>query len=417
MKIKESKMVKKIYLTGHYSFGNRGCEAIVRSTVTLLNEYSDNLEFLVPSSDFDNDRKQWPDAHKYNVKFVKPFLPSVARYWVNLQMLPIPLIQKVVWPFKIDEDTKRYIEEADLILSVGGDNYSLDYKVPSPLMALDSYAKKIGKPVIIWGASVGPFDKLPSFIPTIKKHLNNLDVIFVREGISYSYLKDDLNLQTKVYQVADPAFTLIPESIEIDNFKSSGMRNGILGLNISPLIMKYFGDSKVNNEWIYNEIAEFINLVHEKYNLNIILTPHVMPFETSDNNDYDFMKPILKKVKNKDMVSILYKTLNAAQLKFIISKYRFFIGARTHATIAALSSGVPTVSIAYSIKAKGINDAIFKTDKYVLNTPEVNRDSLEQYLIKLFDDEVKIRKILEKEIDKVRQAAHKQAELTVNFLK
>lgn len=44
-----------------------------------------------------------------------------------------------------------------------------------------------------------------------------------------------------------------------------------------------------------------------------------------------------------------------------------FIGARTHATIAAYSSCVPTLVVGYSIKARGIAKDLFGTDEgYVL---------------------------------------------------
>jgi colanic acid/amylovoran biosynthesis protein len=69
-------------------------------------------------------------------------------------------------------------------------------------------------------------------------------------------------------------------------------------------------------------------------------------------------------------------TLNAAQIKQVISQCRFFIGARTHATIAALSSIVPTVSIAYSIKAKGINQDLFGHQDAVIDSSEVSQTSL-----------------------------------------
>jgi polysaccharide pyruvyl transferase WcaK-like protein len=51
--------------------------------------------------------------------------------------------------------------------------------------------------------------------------------------------------------------------------------------------------------------------------------------------------------------------IGARQVKWVISKCRYFIGARTHATVAAFSTGVPTISIAYSKKARGINRDIF----------------------------------------------------------
>ena len=58
---------------------------------------------------------------------------------------------------------------------------------------------------------------------------------------------------------------------------------------------------------------------------------------------------------------------NCMELKGIISRCRFFIGARTHATIAAYSTGVPTLVVGYSVKARGIARDLFGTEEgYVL---------------------------------------------------
>ena len=63
--------MKRIYLSGQSSFGNRGCEAIVRSTVELLNDCFKDIEVLVPSVDIEKDKKQWPDSINHNVTFVE----------------------------------------------------------------------------------------------------------------------------------------------------------------------------------------------------------------------------------------------------------------------------------------------------------------------------------------------------------
>jgi len=47
------------------------------------------------------------------------------------------------------------------------------------------------------------------------------------------------------------------------------------------------------------------------------------------------------------------------QLKYIISKCSTFVGCRTHSTIAAYSTCVPTLVVGYSTKAKGIAKDIF----------------------------------------------------------
>ena len=51
------------------------------------------------------------------------------------------------------------------------------------------------------------------------------------------------------------------------------------------------------------------------------------------------------------------------ELKGYIARCRFFIGARTHATIAAYSSGVPTLVAGYSVKSRGIARDIFGTEE------------------------------------------------------
>lgn len=69
-------------------------------------------------------------------------------------------------------------------------------------------------------------------------------------------------------------------------------------------------------------------------------------------------------------------------MKYIISKLRFFVGARTHSTIAAYSTGVPTLAIAYSTKAKGIARDIFGTEEnYVVDI----RNAKEDFLIDSFE--------------------------------
>ena len=54
-------------------------------------------------------------------------------------------------------------------------------------------------------------------------------------------------------------------------------------------------------------------------------------------------------------------------IKGYISRCELFIGARTHATIAAYSTGVPTLVLGYSVKARGIAKDLFGTEEnYVI---------------------------------------------------
>ena len=75
---------------------------------------------------------------------------------------------------------------------------------------------------------------------------------------------------------------------------------------------------------------------------------------------------------NERVMLITNEGYNAAELKFIISKCVFFIGARTHSTIAAYSSQVPTLVLGYSVKSIGIATDIFGTEEgYVVEAKDL----------------------------------------------
>ena len=110
--------MKSFYLSGQRNFGNRGCEAIVRSTVGLLRKEFGAVEVLVPSEDISRDTAQWPDPAELGVEFVPDYFPTYTRYWVNMQRLPIPALKTAGWPFPISEAFKVLLQRVDVVLSV-----------------------------------------------------------------------------------------------------------------------------------------------------------------------------------------------------------------------------------------------------------------------------------------------------------
>ena len=120
-----------------------------------------------------------------------------------------------------------------------------------------------------------------------------------------------------------------------------------------------------------------------------MLIPHVVE---DNNNDYDYMKPFYDKFAGTGRITILPPTFDARQYKGYIAHTRFFIGARTHATIAAYSSGVPTVALGYSVKARGIAKDIFGEEKYVLNFGSMtDAEPLKKEFLKMVVNENDIR--------------------------
>ena len=346
----------RFYLTGQRTFGNRGCEAIVRSTVAALRHVYGEVKVLVPSDDIERDSFQWPEATASGVVFVNAYLPPLQRHWVHAQRAPLPWLKRAGWPFPFPQRLKDQIASVDAVLSIGGDNYSLDYRLPSLLMGIDRLASDMGKPVYLWGASVGPFEREPHFVPAIRDHLKRMDQIMVRESVSFDYLRNTLGLNN-VVQMVDPAFTLAKQDVVCSGFWPKDGGNGVVGLNVSPLIERY---KKPGQDFVA-EVAGFARQAVTKLGYGVLLVPHVIPLDGSPrNNDAHYLAQILSSCSDLgSQIKMMPPTFNASQIKHVISQLRFFVGARTHATIAALSSGVPTISISYSVKARGINRDLF----------------------------------------------------------
>lgn len=359
----------------------------------------------MPSNDIKRDKKQWSEADEYGVRFVEAYLPAYTRYWVNFLRLPFKFLKNARWPFPFPQSLRDEINSVDAVFSVGGDNYSLDYRLPSMLMGVDRLAMNSGKPVFVWGASVGPFEAEPHFVPIIREHLARMTKIYVRESITYHYLTKTLGLMN-VSQMADPAFTLSKEFVDTTRFWPTSGSNGVIGINISPLVERY----KKNGQDLRAETIQFIDDAVTK-GFGVLLVPHVIPLDgTKKNNDAIYMAAILAELKSHgSAVTLMPAHFNATQIKQVISQLRCFIGARTHATIAALSSGVPTLSIAYSVKAKGINHDLLGDIPVVLPTPELTAASLMTGLDYLIDNEAEIKSQLASNLphwrEKVQMAA------------
>ena len=126
--------------------------------------------------------------------------------------------------------------------------------------------------------------------------------------------------------------------------------------------------------------------------MQIALIPHVV---WVSNDDRKPLKVLYDKFKDTNRV-IMLDDYNCMELKGFISRCRMFIGARTHSTIAAYSTCVPTLVIGYSVKAKGIAKDIFGTyENYVLPVQSLsNKDDLINAFKWMKDNEDDIRKHL-----------------------
>lgn len=118
----------------------------------------------------------------------------------------------------------------------------------------------------------------------------------------------------------------------------------------------------------YERLLEYI-IQNTEY--KIALIPHVV---WESNDDRKPLRYLYEKYKDSGKV-LLIEDHNCLQQKYIISKCKIFLGSRTHATIAAYSTCVPTIVVGYSVKARGIARDLFGTEEnYVVSAQSLDKD-------------------------------------------
>lgn len=268
------------------------------------------------------------------------------------------------------------IESGDICLSVGGDNYC--YVGQETLMDINTLIRKKGAKTVLWGCSI----EESMINDDLKKDLTGYSLIVARESLSYNFLKT-INKNTVL--LPDPAFQL--DKVELP-LPEKFIEGNTIGINVSPLII---GCENSNGITIKN-YKKLIEWILENTDCNIVLIPHVV---IDNNDDREPLKLLYDMYKYSNRI-ILIGDHNCEEIKGYISRCRFFIGARTHATIAAYSTKVPTLVVGYSVKAKGIAQDIFGAyDNYVVPVQNLKDERLIKSFKWIYDNELKIKNHLE----------------------
>ena len=337
-------MVRYI-LYGNGTAGNHGCEAIVRGTQTVLGGQP-----TVVSHKKDEDIK-------YHLDDISQICSSVSGKRNYLEWLYAYIHLKRTGDYVPMDgiaflDTIRQLRgEAKLAISIGGDNYC--YGDTGIYEYLNKVYHKNGFRTALWGCSMEP-----EVVEKVKDDLNRYNLIAARESITFEAMK---KVCDHVVLAPDPAFFMASEECELP----MQFEKPIIGINASPMILSY----EKNQGMTYQNYCNLISYILKETEYNIALIPHVV-WDTND--DRKVLRKLYDECGCPERV-VLVEDHSAPQLKYIISKCEMFIGARTHATIAAYSTTVPTLVVGYSVKARGIARDLFGTEeKYVIPVQSLN---------------------------------------------
>ena len=361
--------MSNIFLYAHGGSGNHGCEAIVRSTIKILKDPAVTLISSCPAQDrkygVDQLCALLKDTSDKNNRFCLDFLTAYAALKIRKDYVPLDKL----WY----KESFSHIHHGDITLSIGGDNYC--YADVQKYVMLHDLLKKRRAKTVLWGCSVEP---AVAARPEISIDLKRYNLITARETISYQALRA---VNPNTILVSDPAFALgqsqctLPDGFPVGN---------AVGINVSPMLI----DNEQNSGITMENYQRLIQYIIETSDMQIALIPHVV---WADGDDRIPLKKLYDCFADTGRVVII-EDHPAEELKYIISQCRFFVGARTHATIAAYSTCVPTLVVGYSVKARGLATDIFGTDEhYVLPVQALNdADNLVQEFIWLMEHEKQI---------------------------
>lgn len=363
----------KTILYGNGGCGNHGCEAIVRGTYELFKK-----PLIISSENIYEDIRYGLEefCDIYDAKAGSPGKLEFVKAYMKLKIMGdytamdgLPYLSTI----------RELSDKSTLALSVGGDNYC--YTNQKFYAFLNKAYQDNGVKTVLWGCSIEPEIVKDA---DVSRDLKSYKLIVARESITYKAVKE---IDANVVLAPDPAFFMQAKECELDQRFNNG---NVIGINISPMILsneKQSGAAYAN----YKNLVEFIL---RNTNMNIALIPHVV---WQQNDDRRVLKKLYDDFRH-DQRLIMVEDHKAPELKYIISKCRMFVGARTHSTIAAYSTMVPTLVVGYSVKARGIATDLFGTDeKYVLPVQNLkNEGELTEAFCWMSDNEDKIRNHLKR---------------------
>ena len=409
--IKEkAQKVKKLLLVGHAGFFNRGCEAIVRGTIEIIRHYIPESEITLCSYRADEDTVIAREKGLKIDKIVSPVSgakrSSLAWVWQTFDRRVLSFNM----PFHDYLHRSFYRKHGghDVVISIGGDNFTDDYGMADAFFSSMVYAKKAGAKTVIWAGSIGPF-KDKSAAHKWAKIMTGIDLITVREDLTKKYL-ESLGVTDNVRGVADPAFLI---SCRKPNNRSFQFCKSDLtvGIGMSSLISRY----GLEPDAYIRDFADFICYLWKSLGARVVLVPHVIG-KKPVLNDMATCNKVQALLPTSCPIMILNENLDACEMKYWISQCDFFIGARTHSVIAGLSTGIPTITIAYSPKAWGINKQLLSTDEFVIPVNEITLDRLVTSFTGLQEKSSEIKRELHNRVPLIRSLAMEGGKYLVEIL-
>ena len=271
------------------------------------------------------------------------------------------------------------LRQCDIVFNIGaGDSFSDIYGKKRLIMQV--FANLLvwlyRRPLVMSPQTIGPFSTFCGK-QLGKIGLSVADRIYARDHLSKQYL-DQMKYNSKSGEVIDVAFAL---PFERPSHKDDGCVR--VGVNVSGLL--YNGGYTRRNE--FGLTLDYQTLVKgackfllSQPDVEVYIVPHVITDTEEVEDDLRVSRKLVELYPGLRLAPRFYSPIEA---KSFISGLDFFTGARMHACIAAFSSGVPVLPMAYSRKFNGLFNSL--SYSHVLDCLTLDTASALQMLIQTFE--------------------------------
>lgn len=358
--------MKRYLLYGYGGAYNHGAEAIVRTTISLLRQHGGQI--LLSTHFPEQDKEFGVD------QLVDKLIPADLSL-VTQERSAVTWEEKETYAKLMYRNALAEINSDTVCVGIGGDNYC--YPNWYRQSVFHKVAKERGAVSILWGCSIQP-EMIDSQMEQI---LQQHDHIYARESETQKALLE--YGITQVSLILDPAFALPPQPVQ---FPPNFCPGRTVAMNLSPLVLR-------RTEGLMDY---FVQTAHQllQNGQDLLFLPHVIMSADDDRVALSALKERLSPEEQK-RICCLHGSLNAAQLKYLISKCEMLICSRTHASIAGYSSCVPTLVMGYSVKSVGIGQDL-NMKNWVI--PLEESAELPKKAMQLWNERAKVREILNRSI-------------------
>ncbi len=357
-----------VIISGYYGFKNIGDEAMLKSIIESIQKHRNNIKIVVLS----NNPQEAINTYK---------IGAVNRF----NLLGILYTMK---------KAKLFINGGGSLIQDNSSTRSLFY-----YLFMIWLAKKMRMKVMIYANGIGPLNKksnkrLATYV------LNQVDIITVREKMSYTEIKNLGVLKPTAIVTADPALLINPiEEAEIDTLLH---QEGLIGDNLVGFSIRQW--NKFHD--YENIIANVADYMVEKYKI----IPVFLPMHNPD--DVFIIEDIISRMKNKGFLT--KNRYNASQILGLISRFKLLIGMRLHALIFAASVGVPIIGLSYEPKVEGFMKYINQGNLCI--SGNLYFENMKNMVDFTWENRISIRKELELKTEFLKQKADLNNKIAMELL-